>query len=146
MLEMIFGSRDVFATVVGVTLGLIVLTPLIVTILSGGITGFVTRGENTKTYLYKYTMVRVFGDDYPDTVDWAAGSFIQFFLSLGAVVVGVAIGAIIWYTPVWVYILTAVIAGVLLTARFAYTLKSKFDNHLDKLHENADKDDYDVKW
>lgn len=146
MLEIIFGSRDTFVTVVAVTFGLIVLTPLIVAILSASITGFVTRGEKTKAYLYEYTVVRSLCGNSPDLGDWIAGSLMHIFLSLGAAAFGGTVGLVIWHTPVWVYILTAVIAGVLLTARFAYTLKSKFDKHLEKLHENADKDDYDVKW
>jgi len=145
---MIFGSRDVFATFIGVTLGLIVITPLVVAILSRSITGFVTRGENTKIYLSDYTVIAFLASSRKnvDGADWAFGIFAHICLSLIAGLLGILLGATIWHTPVWVYILTAVIAVVLLTARFAYTLKSKFDKHLEKLHEGADKDDYDIKW
>ena len=146
MLEMIFGDMQTLSKVVGGLFGGIVLLPLVVAIISASITGFVTRGENTVSVLYRLTMVKPQGHDSPDVFDWIFGSMFHLALSGVTFIVGAVLGAIIWYTPVWVYILTAVIAGVLLTARFAYTLKSKFDKHLEKLHENADKDDYDVKW
>ena len=147
MLELVFGSQELFAKALALLVGSITLFPLIVYLISAGVSNFVTRGENTVRWLYDYTVVEwMAGGHDPSLEDLSFGILFHFVVVFLATVVGGGIGAVLWITPVWVYILAGVIVGVLLTARFAYTLKSKFDKHLEKLHQGADKKDYDVKW
>lgn len=145
MLELLFGTRSNFIISMTVIMCTALYLPLIIGWVGALVTGFVTRWEVKKyPLIFLSPIYQAFrkGEE-KQSDEWFILGVVLFALSWAAATL---LSVIMWHTPIWAYITLGAVAGLLFTARFAYTLKSKFDKHMQQLHKSADAEEYKAKW
>lgn len=150
MLEFLFGNFGHFI------ISVIIISALIPFLFSLGcvstyaVTHFVTRGKAA----IKPRSCRV---GYFDKCPWNKAREQDYLFGMAVVgmmfypmiasLIGMVLGIVLWVMPFFGWVALGSVAGVLFTARFAYTVYSKFDDHMKKLHKVSDSDEeYKAKW
>lgn len=135
--------RDLVILCVIICSGFYLIPMLVQGILSAS-AAFVTRGESYALFYDKF-MDRfgiIMRDMYSDPFDLVIAGIIHG-------ICGMAVGMVLGFFLVWSsftgLIVIGTVVGLLFTARFAYTLYSKFIKHIKDLHKVQD-DDFKVKW